>query len=258
MYEHKIFFGTSIVCLVIIAINSIFYFKYCQDVNITFALKLIPTWLLISNVIIYFVIYRLNLYALLVIISLLFCMVGDILLFLVQIKLEKLILITGGLCFSIARSVICTALFLHPYSNHGDFVLMTKRKILVNSLFPIVFLITFITIFACYINDISMLVMISFYILIMSIQLFIATLRIYGFEGESLISQILSLMSVICFNISDILLIHNMFMTPWAYEDKISICFYWLSLFLLVISIVRNKVFNVENGNSLYAHNLLN
>jgi len=257
MYEHKVFFATSIVCLIIIAVNSVFYFKYYQDFDITFGLKLIPPLLLIGNVFVYFKVYRLNLYALLVMISLLFCVLGDVLIMLFCLYKQQLILITGGLSFFIARSIICLGLCLHPYSNHGHFVLSTKKKIIFASIIPIVFLISFVTIFTCYIKNIPMLVMISFYIMLMSFQLFLALLRIYGFEGESLMSQILGLISVICFNIADILLIHNMFMTPWMYEDMFSICFYWLSLFFLVISIVRNKEFNVEKGNSLYAHNLL-
>lgn len=258
MYEHKTFLITSLTCLISIAVNSFFYFKYQQDINIALPLKLIPIWLLIGNVIVYLVIYRLNIYALSVFISLLFCMIGDILLSLYISIENKLVLITGGICFSIARLLTSSSLFLHPYYNNGGFVSITIRKIILNSVVPLIFLISFVTIFSFYIKDNMILTMISFYILVMSLELFSSIIRIFGFEGESPISQFLGFFSVVCFNVSDILLIHNMFTTPWEYEDKISICFYWLSLFLLVISIVRNKNFNIEKGNYLYAHTLLN
>ena len=194
--------------------------------------------------------------------GLLFCGLGDISLMFSDSNISqpgKLLFIIGGTSFFIGRAVITLAFIIYPYRNKPDKRIdFTVIKIVFMLIIPITYTTWMIIYFCIVVKDNMMVSMLSIYIFLMGIQLFFSMFRLKGFNDESLIPQVLGVSGTILFNISDTLLFWNIFIYPIPYGNIISILFYWLGIYLLTISIVRNNNFDIEKGNdNLYFNNII-
>lgn len=242
MFEHKSFCISSLISFILIVIIGTLYNYY--DGLIRLILKPFPILILIGNIIAYFIIYRINIYSLLTLIVLIFCMTGDILI----MFNSPILLIVGSVSFFIARVIICVIFYVHPYSFERT-VTPGIKKLTLSGLISFLYTVSCIVGISLILNDFSLIILIDIYILVMGCQLFFSLLRIGEFE-ETFSCQIFGIVSTICFNISDTLLFLDMFFKIQKYYDMISICFYWLSSFLLAMSVVRNKTFDLEKRDS--------
>ena len=99
-------------------------------------------------------------------------------------------------------------------------------------------------------KDYFMSAMLSIYIVIIGIQLFFSLLRVGTFVGiESIVPQILGVLGTLLFTISDTLLLWNIFLTTIPKSSNISISLYWLGMYIIMISIVRNSKYSFEKHN---------
>jgi len=183
---------------------------------------------------------------------LLFCLIGDILLmFYIPTIPEynnKLFLMIGGFSFFIARLVISVNFYIYPYRNKQIYISLNVRQFSVGLIISLVYTIFFSFFFTIKIENLVMRIMICFYILLTGFQLFSSIIRVNGFKEESLLPQLLGVLFTVCFNISDIILFWNIFLTPLRAGENVAICFYWLGMYLLTISIVRNKSYTIEKN----------
>ena len=259
---------TTFVTISIISFNIIIIFAVTYDYIIIsnhphtlisrFVIKPIPLFVLIINTIGYLFIYKINLYSLIIMISFIFCMIGDILLMFYIPSIKKynniIFLILGGVSFAIARIFMTVSSILHPFKYKFIIYQMSNT---INILLVSIPILLYFVIFGMYmIINISNKIMgfvIFFYFIIMGIQTYLSVLRIKGLKQETLISQILGTLGTIMFDISDTLLFLNMFVNKIPYGNVISITIYWCGMYCIAISIVRssNKVIE-KKGNFDY------
>ncbi len=269
--EHKAFRIISILSLIIIIVIGVLYNYYItyqpKDLTLRFVLKPIPISILVINIIVYFCIYQLHIYALLVLMGLLFCGLGDILLMFYIPTIPGynniIFLMIGGASFAIARGVMSLAFATNPYrqqSGSNRYITVTLKRILLATVISMVYTVTMIVYFTVNMKNKTMSGLLSGYIIIMGIQILLSLLRIKGFEEESTVSQVLGVLGTVFFTVSDTLLFWNLFLTPIPYGNITSISFYWLGMYLLTVSVVRNSKFDWEKGDStaylpLYSNN---
>ena len=262
MTEHKTFRITSIVSFVIILTITIIY-NYLLTINshdITlFILKPIPLLILIINVVTYFIIYRIHVYALLIEISFLLCLIGDIFLMFYVPPIPKYdnvtYLILGGGAFLIARIFMCLAYGISPFDNNGRRCIdVNVKKIIFAGLFGFIWTCAMCIYFGFNMNsEFYMKILIIFYLVIMGVNLVMALVRIKGFKEETLSSQIFGVAGTVLFTISDNLLLWNIFIKTVPYGDVISINIYWIGMFFIMISTVRTNSVEREKINvSMY------
>ncbi len=259
--EHKLFKIISLISLILItAVASLYNYyilTYPSILFIRFILKPIPVIILTIQISTYFCIYRLNFYAFCMFIFMLFCFMGDIMImFYIPDKLEydhKSFLIVGGASFLIARMVISISFIVYPYiESINKRISFPLRKTIIIGVISFLFTGTLIVYFIIYIDSILFRIFLPIYVVSMGTQLFFSLMRIGGFQEESLIPQIFSVIGTILFNISDIILFINMFLFTIDFGENVAICLYWVAMYILTISIVRNKCGCIEKNSTSY------
>ena len=245
--NHTVWFLLNLITLVIISITAITYdiFLIKSDKIVLLILKIIPMFCLISTGISYFFLYSCHRYAVLITISFIFCLFGDILL---AISNNYYFLIIGGINFIIARIFMITALSTFPYGSvcnrSKKFNTSRRVKIISGSINALIllFIIGYYEVRVTYIQ----LILIVSYMLIVTLQNYISIIRIQAYN-ESLFPVIIAMIGTILFGISDILLFHSSFVKSNIIIEIISIDFYWLGSYMIAISMVRNtKSFHFE------------
>lgn len=257
---HKIFRYVSLVSFIIILAIGLVYNYFIvnkpSELNYRFGLKPIPITIIIIDVFIYFLMYRVHIYALLMQMGFLFCLLGDILLMFyiptIPVYNNQIFLVVGGTSFFIARVVMSLAFGVYPYKSKSEKRLKTNvKKTVLTGIIPFIYTTYLIIWFAINMKNTTMTALLSFYIVMTGIQLFLSLLRINGFEEETLISQILGVLGTVSFTISDTLLFWNIFLKSIPYGDVISISLYWFGMYLLMVSIDRNSNFIHDKSNSI-------
>lgn len=249
MSGHKIFRISCIINLALICITSILYFVIDGIID-KFILKPIPLILLIFNIGYYFIIYKIHIYAMLLEGGFIFCMIGDILLMfyipLIPKYNKPILLIAGGGSFFISRILFSLMLLVYPYKDVNERIIEVRIiKLVLFGIAPLVLSICLISYFSNIISNRTLVVLLSFYIIVMNLQLWLSLLRIKGFKEESMISQIFGFIGTLFFNVSDILLFINLF-SSFIIPDTITMSFYWLGMYILMISVVRSSSFERE------------
>lgn len=259
--EHKSF---RVFSLFILLINLVFIFLYNyinfqkQHFYEKIFLKLIPSLCNMSIPIFYYFKYRITIYALLIHLTLFFCLVGDLLLglynpdLLETVNFKEVYLIVGGFAFLLARMSILLAMILYPSTRFKLIRHNYISLILSHLLFNIPFVIVAFAVFSSKLPGLIYASIILYILLGFGMQLSYSFLRINAIDGESRYSSIIGFLGILFFNISDILLLVTMFTNflP-SYCLLISDNIYWLGIFLLSISIVRSPYVVEERGMSL-------
>jgi hypothetical protein len=159
-------------------------------------------------------------------------------------------LIFGGVSFLLARIIMSVAYIVYPFKSK------TKQTIKIN-INKIVYVLLFTIVTSgsvcCYFiinmkSSITMKILVSVYFILMGTNLALSIYRLRGFEEETLKSQLFAFLGTFLFNVSDTILCWNMFIRPIAYGDVISITIYWLSMYLIMISIVRTSSDHLEKN----------
>ena len=159
-----------------------------NEIYIRFSLKPIPVSLLILNIISYFIIYRMHVYAILIEVALLFCLLGDILLMFYVPTIPKynniLFLIVGGGSFFIARGIMSLAFAVYPYRNNKERCIETSiKKIVFIGIIMFIYTVGMIVYFTLKSKaDTVIKILLPIYFISMEIQLFMALLRIRTFK----------------------------------------------------------------------------
>ena len=248
MGTHKGFRIASFITLIAIIVTSALYFTIHNDI-IKYTLKPIPLFLLLMNIIYYFITYRVHIYSSLLFTGLTFCLIGDILLMFFNPSVPNqnhlLLLIGGGTSFFIARMLFIIMFLIYPYKGVPEkWIEVSILKGGITMILPIIISILIISYLSLIVHSIMLLFLVSLYLIVMNLQLWLSMLRIKGFEEESLTSQILGFAGTMFFNISDILLIINIF--SFKINEIIVLSFYWGSMYVLMISVIRSSSFERE------------
>lgn len=249
MSGHKIFRISCIISLVLIIITAIIYFVVDSIID-KFILKPIPLLILIFNIGYYFIIYRVHIYAMLLEGGFILCLIGDILLMFYIPTIPKynkpILLIVGGGSFFIARILFCLIFLIYPYRDVPERIIKSSViKLILSGVIPLILSICLVSYFSNTIPEKTLVILLSLYIILMNLQLWLSLLRIKGFGEESMISQIFGFVGTLFFNVSDILLFVNLFSSV-VISDEITMSFYWLGMYILMISVVRSSNFERE------------
>ena len=250
MSDHKNFRIVCIINFILICVIAIIYFTVPGVVD-KFILKPIPLILLILNVGYYFIIYKCHTYALLLQGGFNFCLIGDVLLMFYIPSIPKynkpLLLISGGGSFFISRILFSLMFLIYPYKDVSERIIkVSVLKSVLSGIVPMILSVCLISYFSNIIPEKILAILLSLYICLMNLQLWLSLLRIKGFEEESMISQIFGFVGTLFFNISDILLFVNLFNNTVIIPDNITMSFYWLGMYILMISVVRSSNFERE------------
>ena len=265
MTSHKAFTVSSMISLMIVTVIIILYDYYLSmrvdDIHLRFILKPIPISVMIVNVMVYMFIYRMHVYAMLIGGSLLFCLLGDILLMFYIPPIPQydniLFLIVGGISFFIGRVIMSLAMGVYPYRNNKEKCLKaTIKKVVLVGIIAFIYTVGMSIYFDLTIDqNIVMKILLPIYFTSMGMQFFLSLLRVKGFDDETLRSQLLGFVGTLLFNISDSILFWTIFISPISYGDIISISIYWVSMYLITISVVRSKTYESEKDTmSDYLH----
>lgn len=248
--NHPVFNVISIVVLLItIGVGiSYNYLTSVYPLNLVyrFALKPIPVSMMILNIFAYFIIYRMHFYALLIGVSLIFCLLGDILLMFYLPGMDKydneLFLIIGGVSFFIARGFMCLGFAVYPFRGKSERCIQAGiKKTVIITILCFIYTVAIITYFVVHMDSGVIRILLPMYFVMMGVNLEFSILRVGGFLEEIRGSQVKGALGTIIFTISDTLLFWGIFLNPIPNGDAISICLYWLAMFLLTISVVRTK-----------------
>jgi hypothetical protein len=249
MIEHPKFTILALLSLIfILFIVGLYDYNviiYPNKINIRFGLKPVPLSILIANVLFYFIIYRVHIYALLIGISFLFCLIGDILLMFYIPPIEEynnvLFLIFGGISFFIARVIMSLSYGIYPFKNNKEQCIdMNIKKIVLFGVVIFIWTMSMCIYFPLNMNsDTIMKILIPMYFIVMGVNLSMSLFRIKGFEEETLRSQLFAVVGTVLFTASDNLLFWNLFIYEIPYGDIISITLYWIGMYFIMISIVR-------------------
>ena len=258
--KHKLFTFVA-GCILALILSTVVLYDYTfvvnpTDLTLRFILKPIPVLLMVVITIAYMIIYRLHTYALLIQMSLLFSLMGDVLLMFYEPTIPEydniLFLITGGASFFIGRCIMALAFLVYPFNNckYNGTMRIGMKKTIITSLVVCILMAPSIVVFVIYMKgSVLMKVVLPIYILSMGLDLATATVRIGGYIDETLSSQVIALIGTIFFMISDYLLFWNLFLGLIPYGDVISITIYWLAMYLITISIVRTNSYEAEKLN---------
>ncbi len=251
MVEHPRFTILALISLIFVLLIVCLYgynvIIYPSKLNIRFGLKPVPLSILIANVLFYFTIYRIHIYALLIGFSFLFCLIGDILLMFYIPTIEKykniLFLIFGGISFFIARVIMSLAYGIYPFKNNNNkeqCIDMNIKKIALIGLAIFIWIMSMCIYFPLNMStNTIMKILIPTYFIVMGINLSMSLFRIKGFQEETLRSQLFAVIGTVLFTASDNLLFWNLFIYEVQYGDIISITLYWIGMYFIMISIVR-------------------
>ena len=276
--EHKQFNIISLIVLCLIIISAI-CFNYIASINdletlsqkhneyLKILLKVLPMAFVIGLNLIYFFIYRITVYSIFNMGCLFFCFIGDILVGLydpniAEVETNKNIyIIFGGAIFFLARILWTVIFMIKPYKNISCIHYM-PYKILISHAAWITFFILLalplllqntklVTVLAFVYIGISFGFPISyaFLRLINRKRINILPNESFGIANESFIAVTLSFLGILLFNISDLLLLYTIQTNLFPnYVILISDNIYWLSMYLLTISIVRSPDKTIEKG----------
>ena len=268
--NHKTFKITSLITLLLVIISGALYdiyiISYPNNIYIRFGLKLTPIILIIINVFSYFIIYKLQTYAILMLLGILFSMLGDIFMMMYIPIIPEYnnitFLIMGGTAFFIGRFIMSLAFCVYPFRTSAFCVYPFRTsekcwvnigfiKVIIYGFLTSVYLILTIYYFVTHIKDTLIKKLLPPYILIMGVQLFTALVRVYGFKIETISSQIFGVIGTLLFTISDTLLFLNLFIydTYDKVSDVMAISIYWVGLYFLGISVVRSVNHYTETNN---------
>jgi hypothetical protein len=247
---------TSLFLIVIVGgfYNYVLLFHRIRCVLI--ALKPLPMIILIINTLLYFFMYRVNLYALIMLIAFYFCLAGDIILILPTQSTITLIL--GGLSFAIARGVMIIGLIIYP--------LKVSKKVCVKAKFKKIIILELsicgsflgLGLYLCSgVGSNVMTLFVLLYSTLMGIHAFFSAYRIGEIRSEPWRPQILTLVGTLLFCVSDSVLIFNMLIHKIPYGDVISISIYWASMYILMLSIIRTQDKNLERDGVFEGYNII-
>jgi len=252
--QHKTFGTLSIFCLGINAIlASLYSYGIITNIYLSILLKSSPLILLILLTISYFFLYRLNIYALIVLIILFLCLTGDVFMSLypkifISFTDERIYyIVIAGISFFSARLLLCVLFSVIPYRKSKCIKYPLNKLIISHFLFTTPGII-FGTLYLVY--NVSF-ISISFFVYTLvgfGIPLSYSFLRIFSEVEETYFSKIVASISVLLFNISDLFLMITMLGLLPSFVELISINIYWFSMYLLTISIVRSSDENIEKG----------
>lgn len=252
--EHRLFLSLTV--LVGIIIVSLFpFYPYVGSFKV--GVKVIPVILLLLQTVFYKFKYRCTGYACSLFNGFLFCLIGDILLGFVDTlstKQDFILFIVGGLSFSVARICLIIGLHSHPYS--GSYGLSyTKNRVMTCAVPTFIFIIGTIISFEFFrLGNMLMVTIADLYLILSGLHVTVSFIRVNEFQHESIISSILAGIGSSIFTISDIILIWNMLAGPVLSLDLLALYMYWLSMYLIGLSVIRNwKDENIEKlGNPNY------
>ena len=169
-----------------------------------------------------------NLYSLLMGISFIFCLIGDLFLALcidknlnsnVYYYKQQLYFIIGGSSFGISRILMIILFIIHPYNK--NFISISSLKLIVISLFIYPGNIIF-SIFLK-INSIGIYFLIFIYILLIGTNVLFSLLRINNFKDEILLTSILAAIGSCLFMVSDFLLLYTKYTENILFIDLFNI-----------------------------------
>ncbi len=254
--EHLTFCLLSLIALLVNGVLATLYsYNITTNIYLTILLKISPIIVLNLLILSYFFIYRSNIYAVGIMMTLILCMIGDIFMclyprFLTYSLDSFYYIIVGGILFLCARILMCGIFLVEPYRDLRLLKYSWKKSIISHILFTIPGLSFGIFIL---VQSVSFLTISIFVYLFLGFgfPLSFAFLRIFSEIKECLFSKILGFLAILFFNISDLLLFLTMLGWIPSYVDIISINIYWLSMYLLTISIVRSSKEHIEQGTYL-------
>jgi hypothetical protein len=258
--NHKLFKSvsiTSLLCIIATGLIYDFFGNNCTNIVGKIALKCLPVFISILLTIFYFVIYRVTLYSFSILLTLCFCLIGDVLLLLYTplfvdlFTNESIYLIVGGTSFFLARIVLFFNFSLYPFKNIKFIQYPLKKLIISHIIFEIPFVVLGILLLIYKASTMnifmSLYLFLAFGIPWSTSFLRISELNSFNLE-ESRISSIFAFVGITLFNFSDIILILSMLKIIPSLYILISDNIYWLAMFFLTISIVRCSDENVEKG----------
>ena len=263
--KHKYFRILSLVALfIIILLSGIYDYIVKKDYKLSSRLivKISPNFCLMILSFSYMFIYRATLYSCGVLLSLLLCLIGDIFMgiydpSLIDISKNKMIyILLGGSFFFLSRVLLSIVFSIKPYKRVSLIEYGWKKVVFWHLFFSIPFII--LSILNIWRDNSLTNLFVSLYILTsFGIPLSYSFLRIGALNNfeiqESRISSIFGFLGMLLFNLSDILLFISLF-TDWVknYTILISINIYWLSMYLITISMLRSPQEYVEKGKDYY------
>ncbi len=258
-YCNRPYLFLSVISLILILVVTGLYDYYIitQPTNnfARYILKPIPNILLIIQIIIYTMKYENSTYALLTDLYVSLCLIGDVLLMIyVKGSGEIEYMIIGGAAFLLARVVMSINFLIPSHTNTNPKIKIRCVTMLISISIAVSYLLCLIVgLFYTGIKEDAgndfIYVSLIVYFISMAFQLGAAIIRVKGFKDELVSSQLISLGGTVLFNISDNILIYDIFMgdifpaNP-AYADALSITMYWISMWLIAVSIVRKPIIN--------------
>lgn len=264
--HHKLFRISLILeAILLIALVVLYnYFAFTEiNLEIKLLLKVFPLLSLMLIVILYFQIYRLTIYSLGILASLLFCVIGDFFVGLYQKETifvsneQSVYFILGGGFFLFARLLLCVVFIVKPYRNFSLIKFPYKKTFICHIIFVFPFII------------LGILELIYDQTLV-SVSIFLYSFFGFGFTlsysflrigqlsnnnsdseieiEESKISSLVAFIGILLFNFSDIILILSLINIIPEFFIIISDNIYWLAMYLLTASIVRSSNELIEKG----------
>ena len=246
---HTKWYGSTLGTLLVFVINiTIYDWLYLSQYKGPYllALKIIPLTCLIFQGLLYFSLYGFHYYASLVTSAFLFCLCGDILLAINNCSGLCSYFFVGGISFSIARLFMIVSLMVYPYSKYSNNISWEKiswGKSIILSIPSLTYGITAVVYFTISLSGkpIKIILLICSYICLMTCHTYAAAIRIWSLKIESNFPNIVNLIGVWLFCISDTLLLWNNFVfSSNVIVSIISLNFYWLAMSLISLSIIRN------------------
>ena len=235
--QHKSFRLNAAINGAIMSTTAGYYIYYCHqnpmDIHLQVAIKSIPLSCLICLNLLYMLSYRANIYSILSMVSLILSLMGDIFLGLNKYNF----LIIGGASFLAAR--IIWGINWSLYNTK-----LIKYDIVKYIIIHVISFLIYLGIgLSLLIYKTSSFTGFLFgYILIgMPIPMSMAFLRIGKLSHESLYSTSFASAGILLFNVSDILLFIYMILELSEIVRYVSIVIYWVSMFLLTLSLVRTN-----------------
>jgi hypothetical protein len=261
--KFRIFAGI-LACLITTFSGLYIYFTLDhRDIGLRLGMKISPVFACMTYVALYMYCYRITIYASFSLLSLFFCLLGDLFLELYDPVIESVengetyrtfYFILGGGFFMFGRLLLMVIFMIKPFTRISLIRQHSNIKIILSH---IIFTIPFL-VFGVYnwIREPNFISGCTFIYLVVSFGLpaSYAYLRIGALNNleevkESKVSCYIAFCGINIFNFSDLLLIISMF-TNWlpSYTGLISDVFYWLAMYLLTISVIRTSDENSENG----------
>jgi hypothetical protein len=255
---HNSFRILSVLTLaMIIAIVGVYdYFIIMENnLSIQIFLKISPLVIMLILIFLYFIIYRLTIYSVLVMGSLFLCLLGDVFMALYDPSIlneNYIYFILSGIFFLLARILLTFLFMIKPYKRIFFIKFPIKKLIishvisfiifLVLGILPLIYHVSFVSI------SIFLYLLFGFGFLTSYAFLRIGALKDYEIE-ESKTSCILAFLGISLFNKADIILLITMYTSLLPkHMVLVSDNIYWLSMYLLTISIVRSSEEHVEKG----------